>query len=245
MPVSIDSSLPIQNRLLAALPANEYQRLVPHLELVKLSLHQVLYEPNEPITHVYFPHEAVGSLVTSMEDGSTIEVGLVGSEGMVGIPVILGGNMTNNRAYVQIPGAAMRMDANILKTEFNRGGPLQTLLLRYCQALLTQVSQSAACNRFHIIEKRLARWMLLVQDSVESDEFALTQEFIAQMLGTRRSGVTEAAGSLQQAGMLRYTRGRITIVNREALEATACECYRVISDEFARLLANHPESDSK
>lgn len=245
MPVSIDSSLPIQNRLLAALPANEYQRLVPDLEVVKLSIHEVLYEPNEPITHVYFPHQAVVSLVTSMEDGSTIEVGLVGSEGMVGIPVILGGNMTNNQAYVQIAGAAMRMDANILKTEFNRGGPLQALLLRYCQALLTQVSQSVACNRFHTIEKRLARWMLLVQNSVDSDEFALTQEFIAQMLGTRRSGVTEAAGTLQKAGMLRYTRGRITIVNREALEATACECYRVISDEFARLLGHEPGLDSR
>ena len=244
MPQSIDS-VPIENRLLAALPTNEYQRLVPHLELVKLSIHQVLYEPNEPITHVYFPHQALVSLVTSMEDGSTIEVGLIGSEGMVGIPVILGGNMANNRAYVQVAGGAMRMNANILKTEFNRGGPLQTLLLRYCQALLTQVSQSAACNRFHTIEKRLARWMLLVQDSVGSDEFPLTQEFIAQMLGTRRSGVTEAAGTLQKAGMLRYTRGRITIVNREALEATACECYRVISDEFTRLLANQPEPDSR
>lgn len=244
MPVSTDS-VPIQNRLLAALPTHEYQRLVPHLELVKLSLHQIIYEPNEPITHVYFPHQAVVSLVTSMEDGSTIEVGLVGSEGMVGIPVILGGNITNNQAFVQIAGAGMRMDANILKTEFNRSGPLQTLLLRYCQALLTQVSQSAACNRFHTIEERLARWMLLVQDCVGSDELALTQEFIAQMLGTRRSGVTVAAGTLQKAGMLRYTRGRITIVNREVLEATACECYRVISDEFARLLANELESDSK
>ncbi|WP_017319285.1 Crp/Fnr family transcriptional regulator [Mastigocladopsis repens] len=236
MPIAKDS-VPIQNRLLGALPASEYQRLVPHLELVTLPLHQVLYEPNEPITHVYFPHQAVISLITTMEDGSTIEVGLVGSEGMVGLPVILGGNITNNQAFVQIPDAGMRMDANIFKTEFHRGGELQRLLLRYCQALLTQVSQSAACNRFHTIEERLARWMLLVQDCVDLEEFPLTQQFIAEMLGTRRSGVTVAAGTLQQAGMLRYTRGKITIVNREALEATACECYRVISDEFSRLLS--------
>jgi CRP-like cAMP-binding protein len=244
MPGSTDSE-PIRNRLLAALPASEYQRLIPHLQLVKLPHHEILYRPNESITHVYFPHQAVISLITTMENGSTIEVGLVGSEGMVGIPVILGGNITIYETQVQVPHDAMRMDANVLKTEFLQGGELQKLLLRYCQALLTQISQSVACNRFHTIEARLARWMLLVQDSTELDELPLTQEFIAEMLGTRRSGVTVAAGTLQQAGMLRYSRGKITIVNREALEATACECYRVISNEFSRLLGNKLERDSK
>jgi len=226
------------NRLLAALPASEYERLAPHLQLVSLSLNQVLYEPNGPIKYVYFPNHSMVSLVSIMEDGSTIEVGLVGSEGMVGVPVILGGNITTTKAFVQVSGSALRMDADLLKSEFNRGGQLQILLLRYTQALLTQVSQSVACNRFHTIEERLARWMLLVGDAVKSDEFMLTQEFISQMLGTRRSGVTVAAGTLSQAGMLRYSRGKITILNREALQATSCECYGVIKDEFTRLLSN-------
>lgn len=227
-----------QNRLLAALPASEYERLAPHLQLVSLPIRQVLYEPNEPIKYVYFPIGSMVSLVSIMKDGSTIEVGLVGNEGMVGVPVILGGNITTTQAFVQVSDNALRMDADLLKSEFNRGGQLQLLLLRYTQALLTQVSQSAACNRFHTIEERLARWMLLVADAVESDEFMLTQEFISQMLGTRRSGVTVAAGNLSQAGMLRYSRGKITILNREALEATSCECYGVIRDEFTRLLSN-------
>lgn len=227
-----------QNRLLAALPASEYERLAPHLQLVSLPIRQVLYEPNEPIKYVYFPIGSMVSLVSIMKDGSTIEVGLVGNEGMVGVPVILGGNITTTKAFVQVSDNALQMDADLLKSEFNRGGQLQLLLLRYTQALLTQVSQSAACNRFHTIEERLARWMLLVADAVESDEFMLTQEFISQMLGTRRSGVTVAAGTLSQAGMLRYSRGKITILNREALEATSCECYGVIRDEFTRLLSN-------
>lgn len=237
MSVSANFGVP-QNRLLAALPASEYERLAPHLQLVSLPIRQVLYEPNEPIKYVYFPIGSMVSLVSIMKDGSTIEVGLVGNEGMVGIPVILGGNITTTQAFVQVSDNALRMDADLLKSEFNRGGQLQLLLLRYTQALLTQVSQSAACNRFHTIEERLARWMLLVADAVESDEFMLTQEFISQMLGTRRSGVTVAAGTLSQAGMLRYSRGKITILNREALEATSCECYGVIRYEFTRLLSN-------
>ena len=227
---------PIKNRLLAALPASEYERLVPHLELVSLPVNKVLYELGEPIEYVYFPHHAIVSLVCVLEDGSTVESGLVGNDGMVGLPVILGGNKTSNRAFVQVAGNGMRMKAEQLYSEFKQGGALQSLLLRYTQALLTQVSQGAACNRLHTLEERLARWLLTVQDRVESDEFPLTQEFIAQMLGTRRSGVTVAAGSLSKAGMIRYSRGKITILNQDDLEAIACECYGIIKTEFSRLL---------
>ena len=236
MSVSNATKKTIENRLLAALPDDSYQRLVPHLERVSLERDQVIYEPGEPIRHVYFPHQAIVSLVSTMSDGSTVEVGVVGNEGMVGIPVVLGGNTTTTRAFVQVPDGGTRMEATRLNAEFNRGGPLQSLLLRYTQALHTQVSQTAACNRLHKVESRLARWLLSVSDRMQSDQFPLTQEFIAQMLGCRRPGVTEAAGTLSQAGMIRYTRGRITILNREDLAATSCECYGVIKDEYARLL---------
>lgn len=234
--VSKDSWKPMENRLLAALPESEYQRLVLHLESVSLSRHQVLYDSGELIRHVYFPNQALVSLVSIVEDGSIVEVGLVGKEGMVGTPVIWGGNTTTHQAVVQIPGNAIRMKAEVLKTEFNRGGSLQSLLLRYTQALFTQVSQLAACNRLHKLEERLARLLLTVQDRMQSDEFPLTQEFISHMLGTRRSSITVAASTLSQARMIRYTRGKITILVRESLESTSCECYGVIKDEFARLL---------
>ena len=227
---------PLQNRLLAALPTEEYQRLAPYLELVSLPIHKVLYESGEPIRHVYFPCKALVSLVSNMENGSTIEVGLVGSEGMVGIPVFLGSNTTNTNAFVQIADGGVRMETERFKAELNQGGALQRLLLQYTQALLTQVSQTAACNRLHTVEERLARWLLTVSDRMESDQFLLTQEFIAQMLGTRRSGVTVAAGTLSQAGMIRYTRGKITIIDRQSLESTSCECYQIVKDEFVRLL---------
>ncbi|MBF2018887.1 MAG: Crp/Fnr family transcriptional regulator [Hydrococcus sp. C42_A2020_068] len=230
-----DNSVPI-NQLLAALPRSEYQRLAPHLQLVSLSAGQVLYEPGETISEVYFPNRAMISLVSIMEDGSTTEVGLVGNEGMVGLPVFLGGEFTTNCAIVQIPDGAMKLDANVLKEEFHRGGELQRRLLLYTQALLTQVSQSAACNRQHTIEERLARWLLSVQDCIQKHEFPLTQEFIANMLGIRRSGVTVAAATLQRAGMIRYSRGKITIMDRENLEAAACECYRLVQSELMRLL---------
>lgn len=226
----------IKNRLLAALPAEEYERLVPHLELVSLQLNQILYEFGEPIEYVYFPHQGIVSLLSVLEDGSTVEAGMVGNDGMVGLPVILGGNKTSNQALVQVASNGMRMKAELLNSEFKRGGALQSLLLRYTQALLTQVSQGVACNRLHTLEERLARWLLTVQDRVESDEFPLTQEFIAQMLGTRRSGVTVAAGILSKAGTIRYSRGKITIVNQGDLEAIACECYGIIKAEFNRLL---------
>ena len=240
--MSANSSMS-KNLLLAALPEEAYQRLAPHLELVSLQVRQVIHESLGQIAYVYFPHKAMISIVNIMEDGSTVEVGLVGREGMAGIPVILGGKISLNQAFVQIADGATRLRADILKTEFDRGGELQKLLLRYCQALLCQASQSAACNRFHTIEERLARWMLLVSDCIDSDEFLLTQEFIAQMLGVRRSGVTVAANTLSQAGMLRYSRGRVTLVNREVLEATTCECYKVIKGEFKRLLIDWPTSD--
>lgn len=236
MPISRNPPNAIENRLLAALPTEEYQRLVPHLELVPLKFQQILYEPGEPIAYVYFPHRAIVSLLSTMEDGTTVEVGLVGIDGMVGTAVILGGNTTTTLANVQVPGYAMRMKAEWLKAEFNRGGALQSLLLLYTQALITQVSQIAACNRLHTLEERLARWLLTIQDRLQSDDLPLTQEFISQMLGTRRSGVTVAAGTLQQAAMIRYTRGKITILNRQALEATTCECYTLIKSEYERLL---------
>ncbi len=237
MSVSKRTSMP-ENRLLAALSASEYQRLVPHLEFVSLPLKQILYDSGELLRYVYFPNnQTIVSLVSTMEDGSTVEVGLVGNEGMVGIPVILGGNSTTNEAVVQMGGNAMRMNARLLKVEFERGGELQRLLLLYTQALLTLVSQTAVCNRLHTVEERLARWLLLVQERIHSDELPLTLVFISQMLGTRRAGVTVAAGTLSQAGMIRSTRGRITIVNQEDLEATSCECYRLIKAEFERLLS--------
>lgn len=229
-------NLPLQNRLLAALPIEEYQRLIPHLELVSLSRSQVLYDVEESITHVYFLNQALASLITILANGSVVEVGVVGNEGMVGLPVCWGGNTTTHQAMVQIPGTAMKMKAEHLKTEFNRGGKLQSLLLRYTQALFTHTSQSAACNRIHTLEERLARWLLLVKDRMQSNELPLTQEFLSHMLGVRRSGVTVAANTLQQAGMIRYSRGKITILEPESLEATSCECYGVVKNEFVRLL---------
>jgi CRP-like cAMP-binding protein len=237
MSVSNQPHRPTKNQLLLALSASEYERLVPYLEQVELPLEKVLYEASEPITHVYFPENSIVSLVCNQLDGSTIEAGLVGSEGMVGLPVIWGGNTTITTAFVQVANGAFRMKAEQLQAEFLRGGELQSLLLRYTQALFTQVTQTAACNRLHRIEERLARWLLMVSDRVQSETFPLTQEFIAQMLGCRRSGVTVAAGILSQAGMINYKRGNINILNRQDLEATSCECYSIIKNEYARLLS--------
>ncbi|MBE8991253.1 Crp/Fnr family transcriptional regulator [Nostoc sp. LEGE 12450] len=233
------------NNLLAILPPSDYERLVPHLKLVKLPLRKILYEPGEPIAQVYFPNKAVVSIISTMEDGSTVEVGLVSNEGMVGMPVILGDNITTTTAFVQIPDSAMQIDADILKSEFNRGTALQSVLLRYVQGVYTQIAQGSACNRLHKLERRLARWLLTVSDRLESDEFPLTQEFISQMLGVRRAGVTEAANILSEAGMITYHRGQINILNREALEKTSCECYQIIEKEFVRLLGNKPNKQQK
>ncbi|MDY6936796.1 MAG: Crp/Fnr family transcriptional regulator [Cyanobacteriota bacterium] len=201
-----------------------------------MTLGQILYEPKEPIEYVYFPIRAMISLVSVLEDGKTTEIGLIGNEGMVGLPVILGGYSSANRAIVQVAAGAIRVKADIIKQEFLRGGKLQQLLLLYTQAQFTHTAQTAACNRQHTIEERLARWLLSVRDCTLSNELPLTQEFIATMLGTRRSGVSVAAGTLQKAGMIRYSRGKITILDRAGLEDTACECYRVVKNEFQRLL---------
>jgi CRP-like cAMP-binding protein len=229
--------LPI-NQILAALPLAEYRRLVPHLKPVNLISGEILLEPNEPIKKIYFPQRAMISLVSIMMDGSTTEIGLIGNEGMVGLTAILGGYSTTSRTIVQISGSALEVSAEVVLQEFQRGKKLQKLLLLYAQALLTQVSQSAACNRQHNIEERLARWLLSVHDCILQDELPLTQEFIANMLGTRRSGVTVAAGILQQAGIIRYSRGKITILDQQALEETACECYQLVQNEFIRLLGS-------
>jgi CRP-like cAMP-binding protein len=226
------------NRLLAALPDAEYQRLMPHLERVPLSLKQVLHKAGESIEYVYFPHRAIVSLISTPEEGSHVEVGLVGNEGIVGIPAVLGDDIPTTSAMVQREDSGMRMEASLLKTEFQQGGVLQSLLLRYTQALYALTSQNAACNRLHQLDERLARWLLLVCDRVGSNELLLTQQFISKMLGVRRAGVTEAANRLQLAGLIRYNRGRITILNRQKLEAASCSCYGIIKREYARLLDN-------
>ncbi|MEH1954124.1 Crp/Fnr family transcriptional regulator [Nostoc sp.] len=242
--MSLDKNLLQQpsNKLLAALPASDYQRLAPHLKLVSLEVPQILYQAGELIAHVYFPEQGAISIVTTMEDGSTVEAGIVSNQGMVGIPVILGDKTTTTTALVQVSGAAMQMNADVLRAEFNRGGAIQTLLLSYVQALYSELTQGVACNRLHTLEERLARWLLTVSDRLESEDFPLTQEFLSQMLGVRRSGVTVAASTLSRAGMISYQRGHISILNRKDLEATSCECYRVIQNEFARLLGKKPSN---
>lgn len=227
---------PPRNKILAALPAEEYERVLPHLKPVSLPLGEVLYETESRIRYVYFVDTGVVSLVTHMEEGSGVEVGLVGSEGMVGLPVPLGDDVSPNQAIVQIAGGAVRMEAAALRDALKGGGLLKVLLLRYVLAVLKQASQSAACNRSHHVAERLARWLLSCHDRVEGDELLLTQEFIAEMLGTRRAGVSEAAGILQGAGLLRYSRGHITVTDRKGLEEFACECYAVVRTEYDRLL---------
>ncbi|MBD2293685.1 Crp/Fnr family transcriptional regulator [Anabaena sphaerica FACHB-251] len=226
------------NKLIAALPNSVFKRIAPHLELVSLSSGQSIYEAEESIKYIYFPEKAVISLLCVMENGSSVEVGLVSSEGMVGIPVILGDNITTLNAIVQIPDNSLRIDADIIRTEFKSGGAIQDLLLRYVKTVYLEVAQSAACNRLHTLEERLSRWLLTVSDRLNADEFPLTQEFISHMLGVRRSGVTVAAYTLSKAGLINYRRGNINILNREALEESSCECYKVIRNEYARLLNN-------
>ena len=227
---------PNQNRLLAALPKEEYERLLPNLESVSLEFKQVLYQPDELINHVYFPVNGVISLLTIMEDGNIVEVGTVGYEGLAGLPIFLGADRTPGQAISQIPGDAMKMRADVFKREVTPGSPLYNLLQRYTQALLNLLAQSAACNRLHSIEQRCCRWLLMTQDRVGSDQFVLTQEFLAQMLGVRRASVNEVATTIQKAGLIRYSRGKMTICDRLGLEATACECYQVVKQELDRLV---------
>ncbi len=231
-----EPSSQVVNRLLGTLSDAEYQRLVPHLEHVSLPLKQVLHKAGESIEYVYFPQGTMVSLISTLEEGSMVEVGLVGNEGVVGIPAALGDNIATTTAMVQVADSGMRMEASLLKTEFGQGGVVQSLLLRYTQALYALTLQNAACNRLHQIDERLARWLLLVCDRVGSNELLLTHEFIAEMLGVRRAGVTEAANRLQHAGLIRYHRGKISILNRQKLEAASCSCYGIIKGEYARLL---------
>lgn len=226
----------VDNYLLSALPNDEYDRLRPAQDRVTFSLGDVIYESSGPLEYVYFPTTCVVSLLYTMENGSTAEMGLVGNDGVVGVALFLGGDTTPNRAVVQIAGQALRMKAQVLQAEFARGGPLQHLLLLYTQALITQISQTAVCNRLHSVEKRLCRWLLLSQDRVQSDELPMTQEFISNMLGGRRESVTVAAGRLQSAGLIHYARGCIKVLDRKGLEASACECYQIVKVELDRLL---------
>lgn len=221
----------IKNRILAALPRREYERLLPNLEQISLPLDVVLYKSGDFIEYVYFPSEGVVSLITHMKRGPAIEVGLIGMDGMVGIPVLLGDDIAFEEAVVQIAGSALRMKSNLLKDGLKKAhNPLLTQLLLYTRTLMKQVTQTAACNRLHTVEERLARWLLMCHDRVESDELLLTQEFISHMLGTRRASVGTAAGKLQAEGLISYSRGRITISNRERLEEFACECYQAVKE---------------
>ena len=224
------------NRLLARLSPEEYERLLPHLEPVSFALGEVIYESGGRQSHIYFPTNAIISLLYLMENGSSAEMGVAGKEGLVGVALFMGGNTVPNRAVVQSAGDALRMKTKVLKDEFARGGTFQCLLLRYTQALMTQMSQTAVCNRLHTVEQQLCRWLLLSRDRLDTDELVMTQELIANMLGVRREGVTHAAGRLQESGLISYVRGRITILDRRGLEAAVCECYKVVKDEYDRLL---------
>jgi len=231
-----DSNESVENRLLAALPAEDYERLRPNLREVAFSLGEVVYEFGGELDYVFFPTNSIVSLLYTMENGDSAEMGLTGNEGVVGIALFMGGGTMPNRAVVQSAGGALRMKAKILKDEFARGGRFQQLLLRYTQALITQISQTAVCNRLHSVEQQLCRWLLLSHDRLNTDELVMTQELIADMLGVRREGVTVAAGRLQDAGAISYVRGHIQILSRPKLEETVCECYQVVRDEFKRLL---------
>lgn len=236
MPASANTSAPTQNRLLAMLPQEEYERILPHLSHVSFKFGEAVYESGGRMSYVYFPANTIISLLYMMENGSSAEMGMVGNEGLVGIALFMGGDTMPNRAVVQSAGGAYRMRAKVLQEEFARGGAFQRLLLRYTQALITQMSQTAVCNRLHEIEQQLCRWLLLSHDRLDSDELVMTQELIANMLGVRREGVTAAAGRLQEQGLISYVRGRIRILDRSGLEAAVCECYKVVKDEFNRLL---------
>jgi CRP-like cAMP-binding protein len=225
---------PIRNHLLAVLPDEEYGRLLPHLESVPLPFMGVLYEGGETIKHVYFPDDGLISLLIVMDDETVREIGVIGNEGMLGIAVALGMKTATTRALIQLPGSAMRMKTDALRDELERGGALPNVLRRYSHALFTQVSQSAACVSAHVVDKRLSRWLLMTHDHAPGDEFEMKHEFLAMMLGVTRSVVTRAAGLLQMEKMIRYTRGRVTVLDRRRLEATACECYGVVKAEYAR-----------
>jgi CRP-like cAMP-binding protein len=228
--------VPGENRLLAALPRREYDRLLPELDTFPLSFKHILFDVDQPITHIYFPLTGVVSLVILLGEGQPVEVCMVGNEGLAGTPVFLGADRSPTRATCQIPGEALRMKAKVFEEEVGRGGPLHGLVQRYTQAMINQISQSVACNQRHSVEERMCRWLLMTHNRVGSDEFPLTQEFLAQMLGVRRPTVTVVAGMLQKAGLIQYQRGRMTVLDREGLEAASCGCYAVVKRGYDRLL---------
>lgn len=227
---------PLQNRLLAVLPEIDYERLRPQLEVVDMPLGKVLYESGRTLSHVYFPTTSIVSLLYVMENGASAEIAVVGNEGVVGVALFMGGESTPSRAVVQSAGQGFRLRGQAVKDAFNRSGPVMHLLLRYTQALITQMAQTAVCNRHHSLDQQLCRWLLLSLDRLQGNELVMTQELIANMLGVRREGVTEGALKLQAAGLIRYARGHITVLDREGLETRTCECYLVVRKEYGRLL---------
>jgi CRP-like cAMP-binding protein len=235
---------PQQNHLLAALSAAERERLFPHLQLVPMPLGKVLYESGDLLRHVYFPTDSIVSLLYVLEDGASAEISVVGNEGLIGIALFMGGETTPSRAIVQSAGHAYRLIGQQLKDEFHRNGSMQVLLLRYTQALLTQMAQTAVCNRHHSVDQQLCRWLLLSLDRLSGHHLVMTQELIANMLGVRREGVTDAAGKLQKLGVIEYSRGQITVLDRPQLEQLCCECYAVVKKESDRLLPPPPPHTS-
>ena len=236
---------PAQNHLLSSLPAVEFERLLPHLELVPMPLGEALYESGGKLNHVYFPTTSIVSLLYVLHNGASAEIAVVGNEGILGISLFMGGETTPSRAVVQSAGYGYRLKAHLLKNEFDRGGPVLHLMLRYTQALITQMTQTAVCNRHHSVEQQLCRWLLLSLDRLPTDTLSMTQELIANMLGVRREGVTEAAGKLQRDGLIKYSRGRIDVLDRAGLELAVCECYAVVKNEFERLLSDIPRGNHK
>ena len=234
--MSDPASAPHQNYLLAALTAAEQERLYPHLQLVPMPLGKVLYESGDVLHHVYFPTNCIVSLLYVLADGASAEISVVGNEGLIGIALFMGGDTTPSRAIVQSAGSAFRLSGQLLKDEFHRNGEAQLLLLRYTQSLITQMAQTAVCNRHHSVDQQLCRWLLLSLDRLASNQLVMTQELIANMLGVRREGVTEAAGKLDKLGVIRYARGRITVLDRPKLEELCCECYSVVKKESDRLM---------
>lgn len=232
----VNNPSPSQNHLLAQLPPAERGRWWPQLEYFDMPLGQVVYEAGSTLSHVYFPTTAIVSLLYVMESGASAEIAVVGNEGIVGISLFMGGESTPSRAVVQSAGSAFRLKAQLMKDEFDKAGPVLHLLLRYTQALITQMSQTAVCNRHHSLDQQLCRWLLLSLDRLQGNELVMTQELIANMLGVRREGVTEGALKLQKAGLIRYARGHITVLDREGLETRSCECYAVVKKEYGRLL---------
>jgi len=227
------------NHLLAALPADEFSRLEPNLEPVSLSLGEVIYESGEQLDHIYFPTTAIISLLYIMENGATAEIGMAGNDGLVGIALYMGGSTTPSRAVVQSAGNTFKMTSRAMNDEFSLGGVFQKILLRYTQSLMTQISQTAVCNRLHSVENQLCRWLLINHDLLKTNKLIMTHDLIANMLGVRREGVSIAASHLQKKGLIKYVRGTITMLDRDALETAACECYRVVKDEYDRLLGKY------